>query len=225
MHNGIPANGFAVVELFTSEGCSSCPPADEAVAEIKKDYPGEVYVLSFHVDYWNYLGWKDEFSEAAYSERQQQYGSAFNLSSIYTPQVVINGRKEFVGSDKNRLNEAVKNEIKITKNLPLIINAESSDNKTATVNYSVENNSTAVLNIALVQLNAESDIKRGENKGLKLKHVNIVRGFKTIALNKKSGSVDLGFPKGLDKNSCIIIAYLQDKNNFQISGAGQAVIK
>src|SRR5450631_4033183 len=80
--------GFAVVELFTSEGCSSCPPADEAVAELAKDYTSNVYVLGFHVDYWNYLGWKDEFCAADYSNRQQEYAAVLNLSSIYTPQVI-----------------------------------------------------------------------------------------------------------------------------------------
>src|SRR3954452_12119017 len=73
-------NGFAVVELFTSEGCSSCPPADAAVAKLLNDYKENVYVLGFHVDYWNYLGWKDNFSNAAYSARQQQYGHTFQLN-------------------------------------------------------------------------------------------------------------------------------------------------
>ena len=85
-------NGFAVVELFTSEGCSSCPPADAAVAKLLHDYKENVYVLGFHVDYWNYLGWKDNFSCAAYSARQQQYGRTFQLNSVYTPQVIVNGQ-------------------------------------------------------------------------------------------------------------------------------------
>src|SRR4051812_5442425 len=83
--------GFAVVELFTSEGCSSCPPAEEAVAGLVKDYTSNVYVVSFHVDYWNYLGWKDEFSSAGFTSRQQQYAAVFNINSIYTPQAIVNG--------------------------------------------------------------------------------------------------------------------------------------
>src|SRR5580765_6254972 len=78
-------NGFAVVELFTSEGCSSCPPADEAVAKILKEYKGNVYVLGYHVDYWNNYGWKDVFSSADYSSRQKNYAKTFQLHSIYTP--------------------------------------------------------------------------------------------------------------------------------------------
>src|ERR1700688_4626798 len=79
----IPATeGFALVELFTSEGCSSCPPADEAVGRLK-GFEKNVYVLSFHVDYWNNFGWKDIFSNPAYSTRQQEYGSFFHISNIY----------------------------------------------------------------------------------------------------------------------------------------------
>src|SRR4051812_5679316 len=84
-------SGFAVVELFTSEGCSSCPPADEAVANLLASYSANVYVLGFHVDYWNNLGWKDAYSSAGYSQRQQKYGSILHLSSIYTPQAIVNG--------------------------------------------------------------------------------------------------------------------------------------
>src|SRR5580693_8460725 len=100
--------GFAVVELFTSEGCSSCPPADQLVARIQqeeKDLP--VYILAFHVDYWDRLGWKDAFSDARYTQRQNHYASWLNLQSVYTPQIIVNGRKEFVGSQENILRSAI----------------------------------------------------------------------------------------------------------------------
>jgi hypothetical protein len=85
--------GFAVVELFTSEGCSSCPPADDLVAKIQKENNDQpVYILAFHVDYWNNLGWKDSFSSSAFSKRQNQYADWLNLRSVYTPQVIVNGR-------------------------------------------------------------------------------------------------------------------------------------
>src|SRR5471032_1935701 len=94
----VPANnGFVLIELFTSEGCSSCPPADELVARIQKaDKDKAVYILAYHVDYWNLLGWKDQFSNAANSQRQRQYASWLKLSEVYTPQIVVNGKKEFV---------------------------------------------------------------------------------------------------------------------------------
>src|SRR5580765_4213272 len=103
---GIAAgNGFAVIELFTSEGCSSCPPADEAMIDIENEFKKNVYVIGYHVDYWNYLGWKDIFSNAGWTDRQKAYAQELKLNNIYTPQVVINGSSEFVGSDVNRLHQ------------------------------------------------------------------------------------------------------------------------
>src|SRR5579872_2704486 len=103
-----PGKGFAVVELFTSEGCSSCPPADALVARVQKeDKDAPVYILAYHVDYWDRLGWKDAFSEAAYSDRQRRYASWLKLSGIYTPQIVVNGRTEFVGSQAGSLASAI----------------------------------------------------------------------------------------------------------------------
>ena len=101
-------NGFALVELFTSEGCSSCPPADAILEEVQKKYIDKnVLVVAYHVDYWDKLGWKDVFSKAIFTERQNYYSNLFRLNSIYTPQVVVNGRKEFVGSNKARLTSSI----------------------------------------------------------------------------------------------------------------------
>ena len=83
--------GFAVVELFTSEGCSSCPPADAAIATLLNKNLDKTYILSFHVDYWNKLGWKDNFSKQEYSARQQDYARSLSLQGVYTPQVIVNG--------------------------------------------------------------------------------------------------------------------------------------
>ena len=90
-----------VVELFTSEGCSSCPPADILLGELstRKWESGEFISLAFHVDYWNRLGWKDRFSSKAYSRRQRNYALSFAENSVYTPQMVVEGKVGFVGSD------------------------------------------------------------------------------------------------------------------------------
>lgn len=101
--------GFAVVELFTSEDCSSCPSADALVAKIQeenKDKP--VYILAFHVDYWNRLGCKDVFSDPSFTKRQRQYAGWLRLSTVYTPQAIINGNKEFVGSQETTMRKAIK---------------------------------------------------------------------------------------------------------------------
>src|SRR5258705_10125837 len=118
--------GFALVELFTSEGCSSCPPADEAVGRLN-GWKKNVYILSFHVDYWNYLGWKDLFSSSAYSNRQQNYGNLFHLSSIYTPQIVVNGSVQFVGNDEARLRSTIENDLKAMPKTEFQIKTQSAN--------------------------------------------------------------------------------------------------
>ena len=100
--------GFAVLELFTSEGCSSCPPADELLAKIQMESEGKpIYIVAYHVDYWDRLGWKDMFSNADYSKRQTQYGQWLHTSSIYTPQLIVNGKAEFVGSNELAIRGAI----------------------------------------------------------------------------------------------------------------------
>ena len=217
------ANEFAVVELFTSEGCSSCPAADEALAAISQEYKGNVSVLEFHVDYWNRLGWKDEFSSAAYSERQRKYASALGLDGVYTPQVVINGREEFVGSDVDRLHKSVKQQLAVAGNQSIGITVAAISQHTLEVAYEKAVGSNTMLNIALVQLHATTNVKRGENGGRQLSHINIVRDFKTV-MNEK-GKVMLSIPAGLTANECKLISYLQDGQTLKILGATETIMK
>lgn len=216
------AGGFAVVELFTSEGCSSCPPADDAVSAIIKEYPDQVYVLGFHVDYWNQLGWKDAFSMAAFSERQRQYAEVFHLNSIYTPQIVVNGITQFTGSDKNKLQNTVVSELNRNRTVGIQLNASCNDQKNVLVNYKVNTAEKGIVNIALVQLHATSAVRSGENRGRNLAHVNIVRAFKTFAEN--TGSASFVIPIGLSSKDCKVIAFVQDKSSMHITGAGQVPV-
>ena len=101
---------IAVIELFTSQGCSSCPPADKLLAKTIKNNSGKmVFALSFHVDYWNRLGWVDPFSKAQFSTLQNNYSTALHTNGPYTPQMIVNGKKEFVGSDDEALGNALQN--------------------------------------------------------------------------------------------------------------------
>src|SRR5262245_49245421 len=115
---GVGARSPVIVELFTSEGCSSCPPADAVLMQLQKDQPvagAEVIALSEHVDYWNYIGWSDPFSSAAFSARQETYAQAFKRESVYTPQIVVDGQAEVVGSNINKVREAIGNAARLPK--------------------------------------------------------------------------------------------------------------
>ncbi len=217
--------GFAVVELFTSEGCSSCPPADEAVIDLAKQYKENVFILGFHVDYWDYLGWKDAFSNAAYSERQKQYASAFSLNSIYTPQIVVNGKTELVGSDKSKLKTVIENALSNSAISSIELSARENDDKRVIVNVQSENTANSKINFALVQLQAHTNVARGENQGRLLHHINIVRDFKTMETTGKQVSSLLNIPSGFSKKDFIVIAYVQDKNNMHITRVGSVRIQ
>ena len=212
----LTGSGIAIVELFTSEGCSSCPPADEAIAALSKDYPAHVFVLGFHVDYWNYLGWKDQFSNAAWSARQEEYARFFTLNSIYTPQAVVNGQYQFTGSDKIRLYNTVEKEL--AKSPPSILTLQAKANgQYVRVEYTNTGAEKSWLHFALVQLQANSTVQRGENRGKQLHHVNVVRDF--ITAESLNGFVNLHLPEGSAPSGFRVIGFVQQKKDMQISGA------
>jgi hypothetical protein len=204
--------GFAVVELFTSEGCSSCPPADKLAAATLTEYAGrDVYILAFHVDYWNRLGWKDIYSSHDWSARQENYEGKLGLDGAYTPQVIVNGKTQFTGSDSRALHAAIN--IGLASNAPNAILLKSSH--TASSSIDIAYTLTGSVNgkqllVALVQKNAISNVKSGENAGHLLKHVNVVRGLQTVALGTKTaGHLTLDIPVGLSMQDCTTIAFLQ----------------
>lgn len=215
-------NGVVVVELFTSEGCSSCPAAETVLAGISNEYKNKVYVLEFHVDYWDNLGWKDVFSSGVYTERQQKYATLFHLSSTYTPQAIVNGRNELVGSDRTKLHSLINGYLQKEATNKIRLSAMATG-KNVAVKYSLSDAKGQVLNIALVEKNAETNVRRGENSGRKLAHINIVRELKTITA-KEQGALDIILPDGLSANDCIIIAYAQDKDTFELRGAAEVPI-
>jgi len=214
--------GFALVELFTSEGCSSCPPADEAVGKINtKDQP--IYILSFHVDYWDYLGWKDPYSNAAYSERQREYGNLFGLTSIYTPQIIVNGTTEFSGGDESRLQESIGTSLKRKREKILTLSLVRSANK-ITIHCNTMPGDGIKLNLALVQLRATDFIRRGENKGRTLHHFNIVRDFQSIANGKHGDIYFENLPTGSNPADFELVAFLQKTVSGEIISAIRVAI-
>jgi hypothetical protein len=216
--------GFAVVELFTSEGCSSCPPADETVIDLSKKYKNNVFILGYHVDYWNNLGWKDVFSSSAYSSRQRQYAIAFGLNGVYTPQIIVDGKIEFVGSDKNKLLQTIMHELRTNSEIKFDLSASSNSKNEVIVELKTEMDAGNIINVALVQNQAESKIMKGENAGKQLHHINIVREMKTITAAVNESSVSFTLADGLRKDNCKVIAFVQNKKNLQILGAAQTSI-
>ena len=208
----------AVLELFTSEGCSSCPSADNLLPELAKLDPN-VIPLSFHVDYWNRLGWTDPFSSSEYSERQRDYARYLNLESVYTPQLVVNGEYELVGSSRGKAESAIKKALQEKAQLQISIsNVKNSNSKLHfTVNTEGDFKKTDLL-AALVQKQATMNVKAGENRGEKLSHINVVRSFSRQAAATKN-DFELTIPQNLGDSQWQLIVYGQQKNDLKITGA------
>ena len=213
--------GIAFVELFTSEGCSSCPPADAVIARLLAKKQDRVFILAYHVDYWNRLGWKDPFSSAEFSKRQNDYASSLQLQSIYTPQVIVNGTTEFVGSDEGKLIAAVKQNLAGTSAISIDVDIKKTgDHLELAYKLKGDHIDNQLLNVALLQNEATTSVKKGENAGKTLPHVNIVRTLKSI-IAKNSGVVTMDIAGDLAGNELQLIAFTQATGNGRVSGATQ----
>lgn len=226
---GDDGKGFALVELFTSEGCSSCPPADELVARVQKEVGDKpIYILAYHVDYWDRLGWKDAFSSADYSKRQNEYARWLNLSQVYTPQIIVNGKTEFVGSQEGALRNAIKNGLQGSNGVRLNLRIIHNVNNSASVQYNVEGkigNPGSVLSLALIQKQAVIKVERGENGGRTLAHAQIVRSLQSLSLSKNNGSATISLPKGGDALGWEVIGFVQNTANGAVLGAARTSFK
>jgi len=219
-------DGFALIELFTSEGCSSCPAADEVLEEIQKKYSDKnVLVIGYHVDYWNKLGWKDIFSDASFTQRQEYYSNIFRLNNIYTPQAIINGKKEFLGSDKSKLISSIEEQLNERSSVSIKLNAVQNTEGKIDVHYSAEGTDPkkehAIL--ILVQKMATNEIKKGENTGKTLHHINIVRNIFYLPLKEKSTNFTL--PAGLQKEDFSVAGFIQEKSSGKIKAIQSASIE
>lgn len=220
----VSSPGFAVVELFTSEGCNTCPPADELVKNIQRDdKTGKIYVLAFHVDYWDHQGWKDQFSEKEFTNRQIQYASWLKLQTIYTPQIVVNGATEHVGSDKHSVQKAISTGLaqEASKNLTLDAQIEGDQIHVQCQGVNDDKNSELVL--ALIQKeSAQVDVLAGENMGRSLSHVQIVRKISRLPLDAGSKRmITIKPPLDFTKKGWEIIGFVQNTSNGKITSASR----
>jgi len=218
--------GFAVVELFTSEGCSSCPPAEALMAQTQqedKDLP--VYCLAFHVDYWDHQGWKDVYSNAAYTDRQRQYSRWLRLNEMYTPQAVVNGTTEFVGSNGDEMTRAIQTGLGQKETVSLTLTGLRLNAGRLDWQYKIDGLPAAAglrltLVTAVVEKNAVTQVKGGENSGRTLSQAQIVRnlGMQVVGADG-SGSGHIDWPAGLRVGDGEVIAFLQDQDNGKIIAA------
>lgn len=179
-----------LVELFTSEGCSDCPPADELLAELDKQQEvggAQVIVLSEHVTYWNHQGWRDPFSFDAIDERQQEYARSLGVSDVYTPQMVVDGTEQFVGSNVEKLESALATEA-AKPDIPVQIeNAHADADGTVSFSVRLPANTKGSLVAAVAENATVSQVAHGENAGRTLHHVAVVRVLKEFNANVGDG--------------------------------------
>ena len=219
-----------LIELFTSEGWSSCPPADRALAFIGKEQPAsgaEIITLALHVDYWNYLGWRDEFSSPLFSQRQDLYGKKFKLESIYTPQMVVDGEAQFTGSDTNR---AIVSAVEAAKKKKGNIEFARDDEKLKIIVKDLPEHADSTVFLAIAEDNLSSKVSRGENRGQKLEHVSVARALNSIgAVEGKKDNADftlsfqneLAAQKDWKKENLKIIVFVQENESRRILAVGR----
>lgn len=207
----------AVLELFTSQGCSSCPPADALLNKIiKESHHSKVIGLSFHVSYWNHLGWNDPYSSDDYTKRQSWYNQRLKVG-IYTPQVVVNGTNEYVGGNKAASEKKI--EEALTAPSAVAIDLSLTGNK---LSYHLAGHYVnTVLNIAVVQNEVSNYVKQGENGGRQLVHNNVVLSFDTRKANAGNDEVTLKLPESASK----VIVYAQNNQTGAVLGASQLAME
>ncbi len=231
--NGDEQRVPVLVELFTSEGCSDCPPADSLLERLDRSQPvsgAELIVLSEHVDYWNDIGWKDPFSSHEYSERQGSYAGQFGLGSVYTPQMVVDGRIQLVGSDERGAIEAIQNATKAEK-IPVSLSSVHFDGpkillhiETGPSPSSISERFANVL-LAIADESDQSSVSRGENAGRTLRHVAVLRDLVRVGALDRSGkfSQDVAIKSNHgNKGNLRIVAIVQEPTTGRVLGVGSA---
>ncbi|MEP6900776.1 MAG: DUF1223 domain-containing protein [Actinomycetota bacterium] len=219
-----------LVELFTSEGCSSCPPADRVLAFLEKEQPSaqaEIITLALHVDYWDDGGWKDVYSSPLFTQRQEFYSQKFKLDSIYTPQMVVDGTQEFVGNDSGKAAKVINEAAKTQKGKVEI--AKNEDKLTIKISDLPEHENTTVY-LAIAENNLVSNVARGENSGKKLEHQSVVRELKAIGnLNaqQKSSEIETTLPMNSiwKQENLRIIVFAQENSSRKILGVGRITLE
>lgn len=212
-----------VAELFTSEGCSSCPPADRLLARLAANGSVDgvpLLALSYHVDYWDRLGWADPFGSPVFTARQRAYAATLD-GRVYTPQLIVGGDRGFVGSRERDARDAIVEAGRETPEATVALSATVED-RTVRLRYAVESAlpPESRVHLLLVQRTGTSKVRRGENRGRELAHVHIVRAVDTREVG--SGTARLMLPDGLHAADVFVAALVQPGRVGRVLGAAQA---
>lgn len=221
-----------VVELFTSEGCSSCPPADALLKELSEQQKMDdvqIVALEEHVDYWNHLGWRDPYSAAEFSERQNDYSRVFGTDGVYTPQMIVDGQREFVGSRSMAAREAIQKAAGQPKaEVVLLASANATPGKPMfevqikSLN-GISPNGATELWFAVTEKGLQTDVKAGENSGETLKRAAVVRSLRKIDTIREPAGYSRQFQTAIEpgwkKENLAVVVFLTEKSSRKIIGA------
>ncbi len=223
-----------IVELFTSEGCSSCPPADAVLSRLDRTQPvagAEVIPLALHVDYWNYLGWSDPFSSHDFSARQSEYADAYGKDGVYTPQMIVDGVTEFPGGNGSRAADAIAKAASAPKAETQITRVARQPAEGVLLTISLKNipkltdGDAAYVLLAVTESNLSTDVARGENAGRKLAHIGVVRTLTTVGnlADARGGAFDAEAVVLLKKNwrreNLRAVVFAQERGSRRILAA------
>ena len=218
-----------LVELFTSEGCSSCPPADKMLFFLDHEQTvptANVITLGFHVDYWDQGGWRDRFSSPVFTKRQEGYSRQFKLDSIYTPQMIVDGATQFVGSNGASANAAILNSVAQPKGT---VDITTSGNQMHITISKLPEHTDSAIYLAVAESGLTTKVGGGENSGSKLEHTSVVRDLIPIgtAIAKETTAiVDHAIPTNLlwKRENLKYVVFVQENSTLKILGAGQIAL-
>jgi len=227
-----------VVELFTSEGCSSCPPADALLSSLESTQPvsgAHVVAIEEHVDYWNHSGWVDPFSSPEWTARQQDYAAVFRRDGEYTPQMVVGGREEFVGSRSDLASRAINEALKLPRVMVTVTPSGGDGAKEPRFAVRVEKlpllspGDSAEVLILVTETGLASQVARGENQGRNLHHASVLRSLRRIGAAGPAGpafegTVAVKLKSEWKREALTAVVLVQEKKSRHILGAASARI-
>lgn len=210
--------GFALVELYTSQGCSSTPPANRVLTEFGRLADEDnlpIHVLSLHVDYWNYLGWTDPYSAKEFSRRQYRRSAQFGKSGVYTPQMIVNGTTEFNGADRNEAVRAIRSALTAEPDVSLVIMRNGGE---IVIRPRGATTGGAIF-VAIAEKYVETEVTSGENEGKRMAHSNVVRHIVSRTVVGGENEVSIPVPDEFSGQGFVAVAWIEDPITGTVKGA------